>query len=428
MLSAIKKRINPLVSNTLSVTILRGTNTLTRVICLFIIARFLNPDLFGMIVFAMTVAEIAKVVADFGVDTLVIREFATTQSERYRQRLAGTAAQAKMVCGLIAYVLLLLCFALTQPQAQLQIGAVAGLLIFTGLWTNFSLNYFQARLQTNQIIAPVMVVNIATVGIIALLFLIRPSALLGVAMLPIAEAISASILLRRFRALVRIDMGGAWIADTYRLLVQAFPIAGTIILVTLYTRLDVIALSSLADTASVGYYGIAFRLTEPVQLVAAAFAMSVYSHLAATLADEHRHTRHLIIRYGALTVGYGVLCAIALALIAPLLIHWLLPQYSPAIPILRMLAVALIFRTLNSCLTSTIQAYGQFSRITRIALLNLCVICGLLLMLVPRLGAPGAALALLIGEVLNTIIQIVLVKQMIDNQQQILSRQEASSP
>jgi O-antigen/teichoic acid export membrane protein len=247
-----------------------------------------------------------------------------------------------------------------------------------------------------------------------------------VAILPIAEAVSASILLRRFRTLVHFDLGSTNLAATYKLLAQAFPIAGTIIIVTLYTRLDVIALSSFVDSASVGYYGVAFRLTEPVQLVAASFAMSVYSHLAATHVREHTHTRQLIMRYGGFILGYGALCCIVLALIAPVLIEWLLPQYTPAITVLRILAVALIFRTLNSCLTSTIQAYGYFSAVTRIALVNLFVICGLLWTLVPQFGAPGAAGALLCGEVVNTIIQGMLVKQIVANQPQILSSQEAS--
>lgn len=423
----IKNRINPLVSNTLSVTILRGTNTLTRVICLFIIASFLNPDIFGMIVFAMTVAEIAKVVADFGIDTLIIREFATTQNQSYRQRLAATVAQTKILCGVLAYVGLLLFFALTEKWEQLQIGAVAGLLIFTGLWQNFSLNYFQARLQTNQIIVPVVVTNIATIVTIALLFLIYPSILLTVAILPVAEAVSAAIVLQRFRRLVPIKIGSAPVVEIRKLLLQALPIGSTIILVTLYTRLDVIVLSNFADIATIGYYGLAFRLTEPVQLVAAAFAMSVYSHLAATLADNNHNTRQMILRYAGVTLGYGVLCGLALALIAPVVIQWLLPQYVPAIPILCILATALIFRTFNSCLTSAIQAYGHFSWITRLALFNLFVIGGLLWLLVPRWGAPGAALSLLGGEMLNTVIQIVLVKHTVGRQRQILSSQEASS-
>ncbi|HEY0735327.1 MAG TPA: oligosaccharide flippase family protein [Herpetosiphonaceae bacterium] len=427
MSSILKNRINPLVSNTLSVTILRGANTLTRVICLFIIARFLNPDIFGMIVFAMTVAEIAKVVADFGVDTLVIREFATTQNESYRQRLAATVAQTKIVCGLIAYAALLLFLALTEPQEQLQIGAVAGLLIFTGLWQNFSLNYFQARLQTNQIIVPVVAINAVTIAVIALLFLIYPSILLTVAILPVAEAVSAAIVLGRFRRLVPIHIGGAPVAEIKTLLRRALPIGGTIVIVTLYTRLDVIVLSSFADTAAVGFYGLAFRLTEPVLLVAAAFAMSVYSHIAATLADDRQDTSRMILRYAAITFGYGALCGLALALIAPLVIQWLLPQYTPAITILRILAIALIFRTLNSCLTSTIQAYGHFSWITRLAVFNLFVISGLLWVLVPLWGAPGAALSLLCGEMLNTLIQLVLVKQTVARQRQILSREEARS-
>ncbi len=56
-----------------------------------------------------------------------------------------------------------------------------------------------------------------------------------------------------------------------------------------------------------------------------------------------------------------------------------------------------------------IQAYGHYRWITLVSAWNLAFIAVLLMLLVPRLSAIGAAYALLIGEVVNAAIQGLLL-------------------
>jgi O-antigen/teichoic acid export membrane protein len=183
-----------------------------------------------------------------------------------------------------------------------------------------------------------------------------------------------------------------------------------------YTRLDVLVLGSFLDVATVGYYGVAFRMTEPFQLMTAALAISMYSHLSATIATNRQNIRRVVVRYGLGTLSYGLASCLLLAVFAPMAIHRFLPKYGPAIPVLQLLAVAIIFRSLNACLTSVVHAYGRFAWVTAVATWNLLAIGALLWILIPRLGAPGAAMALLIGEVMNTLIQSVMVRRLVSGQ------------
>src|SRR5262249_52447689 len=104
---------------------------------------------------------------------------------------------------------------------------------------------------------------------------------------------------------------------------------------------------------------------------------------------------------------------LGLVALAPPLLQRFLPAYAGAIPPLRILAGALLFRTLNATLAGIIQAAGHFRGLAVLATWNLVFVFGLLLALVPRLGVNGAALALVVGEGLNSLLQAAWVARIV---------------
>jgi polysaccharide transporter, PST family len=283
-------------------------------------------------------------------------------------------------------------------------------LLITTAASNFSINYFQARLRIGEILWPIVANNVLTVVLVALTLQLYANALVGVALLPLAEAVNATILLLYLGKQVpfwRVRVG--W-PQVWALLRRGLPIAISVSMVAVYSRLDVIVLQMFFDKATIGDYGIAFRCTEPFQLVTSAFAVTAYSHLSAILAQrKFAEADRFILRYSALIFSYGLAICLVLLVLAPPLITALLPQYQASIPILRVLAVAIVFRTPTASLTCMIQAYGHYRKITYVSAWNLTLITVLLAVLVPRLSAIGAAYALLIGEVVNGLIQGALL-------------------
>jgi len=304
---------------------------------------------------------------------------------------------------------------------------VLGLLVLTGVWGNLYVDYFQARLRVKQVFLPVVLVNVATIVAAAAFLMVDRRVIPGIAILPLSEAVSLSILARYFNRELGFAKGRVQLAASLQLLRRSLPVAGTLIIAILYTRLDVLILGSFVDVATVGYYGVALRMTEPFQLMMAALAISMYSHLSTTLATSRQNIRHLIVRYGLGTIAYGFASCMVLAVVAPIAIRSLLPKYGPAIPVLQVLAVAVIFRTLNACLTSVIHAYGRFAWVTAVATWNLFAIGLLLWILIPKLGAPGAALALLVGEMMNTLIQSIMVSGLVSSKRETLVLGASSS-
>lgn len=395
---------NSIFSNSIAVLLLRGTTIFTRIAALFVIAKLTNSQAFGMVSIAVALAEIGKVVADFGTDTLSLKEYAIDADPGRLQVFAGTVAKTKLLCCLVVYIALAGYFLVVEPLPNALIGMVAGLLLITTSASNFSINYFQARLRIPEILWPIIANNVLALCLVALALSLYPSALLGVAILPAAEAVNALILYRYFNKNVR--LGKAKQIDVWALMQRGLPIAISIIIVAIYTRLDVIVLERFFDKSIVGEYGIAFRCTEPFQLVTSAFAITAYSHLSAIL-DKRKfaEANKFILKYGAMIFSYGLGICLVLLLVAPPLIQAFLPQYQNSIPILRILAAAIVFRTPTASLTCMIQAYGHYRWITYVSVWNLGFIAVMLAILVPRMSSIGAAYSLLIGEVVNVLIQ-----------------------
>lgn len=413
---------HPLFTNSTALIALRATNLLARLALLFAIAHVVPPATFGLVVFALSVTEIAKVAADFGMDTLAIREYAAETGRETHARFAAALAAGKLLFGLVVYALLAGWFVWKGPREQAAIGLLVGATVPTALLISYSLDWFQARLRIGRVFVPVAALN-SLFAIAAVLLVPRLHDLrLQAALFPALELASGLVLLLWLR---REDLLGRPLLAFARVLplaAQALPIAATGLLIMFYSRLDVLVLSSRLGPAEVGHYGIAYRLTEPVQIAAAAFGLSVFSRFAGWFRDPARRSlRRPALRYGLATLAYGVGCALVLGLLAPPVLHRWFADYVPAVPVLRVLAAGLVFRSLNATLAAILQGSGRFRLLTGIAAWNLLAVFGTLTLFVGRFGAPGAALALLVVEGLNTLIQLVLVAR-------VLAEHERTSP
>jgi O-antigen/teichoic acid export membrane protein len=400
-------------ANSVAVVALRATNLLARLVVLFAIARHASPADFGRIVLALSVAEIAKVAADFGMDTLAIREYALDAPPGGHGRFAASLAAAKLAFGVAAYAVLVAWFAWGAEPGGAGLAAIVGATALTSQLVNFSLDWFQARLRIARVVAPVVATNLllATAAVLALPRLPHLSA--QAALFPAMELAVGLVL---FAALAREGvlspprLAFGRVAGLAR---RSLPIALTALAIMTYSRLDVLVLARRLDAAAVGHYGMAFRLTEPFQIAAAAFGLSVFSRFSAWFgARPAVPVRAAAVRYLSATLAYGATAALALVLVAPPVIERWFPSYTASVPVLRLLAAALVFRSLNATLAGILQGAGRFHWLAMMAAWNLGLVFGLLALLVNRFEAEGAAMALLATEGLNTVVQTTLVARL----------------
>jgi PST family polysaccharide transporter len=144
------------------------------------------------------------------------------------------------------------------------------------------------------------------------------------------------------------------------LLRHAFPLGIAIFLSIAYTRLAVLMLHYRLGETAVAQYSAAARLVEPMQIIPASLLAAVFPVISLAWQQDRRQARHLGLRVSGLLAGCGLLLAIGFWLTAVWLIPALYgPRYAPAIPVLQLLALALIPAFINYSLTYYLIARKQ---------------------------------------------------------------------
>lgn len=178
----------------------------------------------------------------------------------------------------------------------------------------------------------------------------------------------------------------------------ALPLAGTLLLNYLYFRLDVLLLSWLKTDVDVARYSLAYRVLEGLMVLPSYVMLALFPAIARAEFDRPRL---------AITVGTALSALEAAALPLAALMAMFSPEivillgghkYAPAAPALAILAVALAISYVAGVFGSALMALGRQRTLFWLALAPLGVNLVMNLLLIPPLGASGAAIAVGLSE------------------------------
>ncbi len=161
-------------------------------------------------------------------------------------------------------------------------------------------------------------------------------------------------------------------------------------------RLDQLMMGAMASSAAIGLYVIAVRLSEMTTMAAGALSEALLPEVAAPRAGNH--TVDLLGRSLRLTLYSHVILLVPMLLAAPVVLKKIFGErFLPATPALRWLLVAAAVWSAGAIVISGLKGLGYpgLSTIARLASAVVTVIG--LLVLLPRMGITGAAIASLIG-------------------------------
>jgi len=176
-------------------------------------------------------------------------------------------------------------------------------------------------------------------------------------------------------------------------------------------RLDQLMLAAMASNVAIGLYVIAVRLSEMTTLAADAIADALMPEVAASSSSER--AEKLWARSMRLAIYMNVLLLPVLWLVAPLMLRILFGEkFVPATSAFRWLLVAAVVWSLGSIVISALRGFG-YPGMSTIARFSGAVVTAVgLLILLPRFGITGAAIASLIGyTVMLTVALVGFVKK-----------------
>jgi O-antigen/teichoic acid export membrane protein len=403
-----------IIKNTSAAVAIRGAFGLARIIVLLVIARKFGPSEFGQLSLAISIIDIFKVIADLGVDTIIIRRIAANVNST--EKLFGNILSVKLLLSTV-------CFFASPVVYGLFYGSMGGVglvfviafSIYTSLLVNAFVSYFQAKLS----MAKVVVSNLIGSGVYVLLTILGifndlPLYAVVLAM-PLSELVTLAFMFRQFskEAHVRLEFDKTIIFDVLK---ESVFVGISGIIVVIYLRLDTLVIGWLVGDRGVGEYAFAYRLVEPFLLIFTSLATSLYASLSGAWgvvppAQIWQTIKRVIFP----VVTLALLGILGLLLLGRPFITLISDKYLESGNVLFVLSWSILFKAINTQLTAILNSLGKFRIIMIIAANNLLLSMAFNVMLVPSHGILGAAATVVLVEAINMLIQLTCISYVTSN-------------
>ncbi len=386
---------------------LRAISQVASLLRLFILARVLSPEDFGLVGIGMIAIGAIETLTEGGVTTALV------QKQGAVAHLFSTVFVAQLARAIVAAVLLFL----TAPSLADAFGApgaadvfrvLAAVLIIRGL-RNPALVELNRRFAFGRLaglsLAEVLVglavavpVALVTQDVRALLFSIIASQLV--------RTVGSYVVERRF-AFAPLDWSG------YRQLFSYGKwVFGSSVLVFVLQRLDDVVVGLVVGATALGLYQVAFRIATLVAVEVTSSISSVAFPAYAAIQGDPERTR---LAYGRVLRLTGIVSAPVTVLLiasAPELFAIVLGErWLAAVPAFQVLCAYAFVRSVSATLGSLYAAIGRPSLGTLMSSLQLVAVALAIVPAVTGLGILGAALVVTAGNVLALLIGLIAGRQ-----------------
>lgn len=359
------------------------------------VARYLGPEGYGQLSFAGSYVMIFSALALFGLESIVVRDL--VRHPEAERAILGTTCLIRAVAGLLSYLLAIIVLLVLRPDDRLALVLVAllgsSLLVqafeVTDLW-------FQSWVLSRYTVICRSAAFVVSSGLKVLL-VITGASLAAIAAATAVEALFAGFLLVLVHS--RYSEVGIfswrWESSWFRrLLTGSVPMVLSGVVLMVYLRIDQVMLGALTTQAEVGLYAAAVRISEVWYFVPTAIVSSVFPGLVALRStDPAQFELKLQQLYNLLAfLGYAV--ALPVTFIAPWLVQLLFGSaYQAAAPLLAVLIWAGLFANLSVVRNAHFIALDWGKALLWATSLGAAANVLLNLVLIPRYGALGAAIA-----------------------------------
>lgn len=394
----------------MSYTVAQNTSFLTiasvlqKVISFFyfiFVARMIQVEHTGVYFFAITFTTIFTVVADFGMGPVLTRE--TARFPDRAQSYFNTVFWTKVLFGVGAYALVVFfSYILRYPQETKLLIYISGLtMFFDNLTTAFN-SIFRARKNLIYESATVIISQFTTL-VIGTLALLNHWPLVWLIIAYTIPSFLTTVYMSRFlKRVYGITIQFIWNKEVFKIfLATAVPFAMAGIIGRLYAYSDSLLMSKMLTAKELGWWSVPYKITFAFQFIPVALSASVYPVFSSLFLKDKASIGPLFEK--SWRYLFAIVFPLALGLMAvaqPVIIHVFGSQYAPSIVPLRLLLGSLIFGFLalitGALLNATNNQKTQTSLITVVLVFNII----LNLLLLPRFGIVGAAIAALCSNML----------------------------
>ena len=384
------------------------------------VARYLGPEQFGQLNYAVAFVGLFGAIAGLGLNEIVVRDIVRTPESS--SVTIGTAFVLQFLAGLLAMLLVITSIMILKPDDEFTRTIVILLSIILVFKATDAIKYwYEARVQSRYV---VWVEN----GIFVLMAMVRVALILSEASLMVFVWMIIIEILLISLGLILIYSANDNVTNLYQVSVQrarmllkdSWPLLLAAVAVTLYMRIDLIMLERMSNNREVGIYAAATRISEIWYFLPAIIISSASpSIIACRVNNVDLFLLKLKNLYFAM-FWLAIIIAMPLSILSEPIVNALFGKdYLDAAPILAIHLWASIAVFLG--IASSQYLIVEHLQIISFYRTFIGLICNVILnlLLIPEMGARGAAIATLISYFIATF-SLVLFKQTREHSFQIL--------
>ncbi len=328
-----------------------------------LLTNYLGPSGFGEYTFALSFVAIFSSIADWGTTLIAVREASRTPQDQ--GQIFGNVLFLRLGLSVLAMLcvwLIMFFFPITSPNPdalrRLVILSSTLILVFA-LKTSLEI-VFQTKIKMERTALVELAASLSTLTFSFLIISLGGSLSFLVSGLILANILATVLAFVLVQKLSPLNLSLS-LPVLKRIAFEALPMGGTLILYSVYNRVDSVILQALKGSEAVGIYGLSYRIYE-VLILGAFYLMN--SLLPIISQETDRQRLHLIYQktLDVLILAGGVvfLGTILFAPLAVKVIAWhRLAEFSQSIPLLQILGLAAFVSYLNHLTGYTIVALGK---------------------------------------------------------------------
>ena len=371
-------------------------------------ARFLGPSNMGLINYAAAYLSFFSALCNLGISSVIIKDFVDHPEEEGKS--LGTALGLRAISSLLSGLMIIGVVSIVDRDEPLTIAVVALSCIGLVFQVFDAFNqWFQSKLKSKYVAVATVIAYIAVSAYKIVLLVLGKS----VEWFALATSVDY-IVIAAFLLIAYKKNNGPKLSFSFKkakqllALISSFIISG--LMVSIYASTDKLMLKQMLDEATVGHYGLAVSISTVWVFLLQAVIDSVYPSIIEAYGrdrqDFDRKNRRLyaIVIYAALFISL-MICIFAKPFVGILYGE----EYLPAVTPLRIVVWYTAFSYLGVARNAWIVSENKQKYLKYLYISAAVINVVLNFVLIPWLGASGAALASLITQMSTTLLLPALI-------------------
>lgn len=282
------------------------------------VARYLGPEMYGIIAFATAVYTLLVIIVSLGIDDIIMKDM--LQHEERQGSIQGSALFVKSAAAFLVYGIIFIYFLINYSGEKLySVLIITGAVLFQPLSVFSCIFLINAQAKYTSIARMISYTLSSLLKIILIIFKAPVTYFAFAVFIDYAVLYLTVILMYKYK---KYTVSGWHIDISYikYILKSAVPLFAAVLFYTFYQKVTVIIISSMYSDYASGIYSVAARLTEIWYLVPAVLMTAFYPAVVkAKQISEEEYNKRIKTLFYVTTVPF-ILMAFFAALLSPFII------------------------------------------------------------------------------------------------------------